>query len=203
MAQRIADIRRAEIVDACMRTLQTTGVALPVYDKIATEADMSRQLVRHYFSDPEELMVAVCDALAAEYKRRLAEGILAAKSTERLDLFLDFYFGLVTTTGHSKPVDDTIYDAMMALAATHPRVKQNLTDGYGLLRLTVAHEIQISHSDLPQRACEELAHLFVALMYGHWKMAVSLDVSPDMNFAAREAMDRLITSYVERYDPED
>ena len=184
-----------------MRTIESVGVALPVYDKIATEADMSRQLVRHYFPDPEDLMVAVCDALAGEYKRLLAEGILAAKSTERLDLFLDFYFGVVTSTGHAKPADDTVYDAMMALAATHPRVKKNLTEGYGLLRLTVAHEIQISHGDLPPRACEELARLFVALMYGHWNMAASLDVSPDMNLAARDAMTRLITSYVDHYEP--
>ncbi|MGY9047205.1 MAG: TetR family transcriptional regulator, partial [Rhodobacterales bacterium] len=78
MVKPIADIRRPAIVQAAIRTIGKHGLPTPSYDLIAQEAEMSRQLVRHYFPNPEELMVSVCDGLAAAYEEALAEGILNA-----------------------------------------------------------------------------------------------------------------------------
>ena len=75
-----------------------------------------------------------------------------------------------------------------------------LKSQYSLLQSTLAHEVQISHPDLPQSACSELGFLVVALMYGHWKMVASLGMSEENNRVSREAIDRLIDSYVARYE---
>lgn len=40
-------------------------------------------------------------------------------------------------------------------------------------------------------------------MYGHWKMVASLGCSSGHNRIAREAMDRIISSYLDRYDDPD
>lgn len=164
---------------------------------------MSRQLIRHYFPDPEELMLAVCDRLAAGYRELLNQGIIAAESRDRLTTFLDFYFGFLDGDGFPKPADDQVYDAMLALAAGSERVRLNLYEQYSLLRHMLAHEIQISHPALSPRACREIGYLFVSLMYGHWKMVASLGFDSEHNRVSRAAMDRIIASYLDRYDDPD
>lgn len=198
-----AEIRKPAILQAAFDAISENGLPMPSYDAIARAGGISRQLIRHYFPDPEELMLAVCDRLAAAYRDRLMQGIIAADSHERLATFLDFYFGFLEGHGLDKPADDKVYDAVLALAAGSDRIRANLHEQYSLLRHTVAHEIQISHPSLSQRACREIAYLFVSLMYGHWKMVASLGFSSEHNRIAREAMDRIIASYLECYfDPD-
>ncbi|MEF2070419.1 TetR/AcrR family transcriptional regulator [Consotaella aegiceratis] len=203
MRKSISNIRKPEIVQATLKAVARNGLPFPAYDAIAQEADMSRQLIRHYFPDPEELMLATCDALAAAYRDLMLQGIIASAKTERLDVFLDFYFNFLSDKGLTKPLDDTVYDAMMALATRSPRIRKNLYEQYTLLQHTIAHEVQISHPALSQKACREVGFLFVSLMYGHWKMVASLGFSDDNNRVTRQALDRLIQSYIAHYvDPD-
>lgn len=201
MPKKIADIRRPEIVEALHRAIEADGISLPSYDQIARQGDMSRQLIRHYFPDSEEMALALCDALAAAYRDCLMRGIIAADESRRLRVFLDFYFGFLSDKGLPKPADDTVYDALFAMAGKSPAVRANLKDQYTLLQWTIAHEIQISYPDLHQAGCKELGYLLVSLMYGHWKMVATLGFSDDHNRVSREAMDRLIESYVANYTP--
>lgn len=203
MVKPIAEIRRPEIVQAVLRAINKHGLPMPSYDQIAQEAGMSRQLIRHYFPNREALMVAVCDALAAAYRDLLMRGILEANATERLPLFLDFYFNFLADRGLTKPADDAVYDAMFSLATGSAAIRRTLHEQYHLLRHTIAHEVQISNPGLSQTACREIGYLFVSLMYGHWKMVATLGFSADHNRITREAMDRIVESYRQRYhDPD-
>lgn len=203
MPKPISEVRKPEIVEAAYNAILKNGLPLISYDLIAQEADMSRQLIRHYFPDPVELLAAVCDRLAAAYRDCLMKGILNAQSPTRLKTFLDFYFDFLSDRDLEKPRDDAAYDAMMALASTHPSIRKNLHDQYNLLQYTIAHEVQVSHPQLNQKACLEIGYLFVSLMYGHWKMVATLGFSPSHNAVTRAAVDRLIESYVERWDDPD
>jgi AcrR family transcriptional regulator len=203
MFKPISEIRRPEIVQAAVAAIKEHGIAMPNYDKIAAQANMSRQLVRHYFPNPEDLMLAVCDALAHAYRRLLLEGILQAGDPKRLPTFLDFYFGFLEGKGLRKPADDEVYDAMFALASTSEPVRKNLHAQYDELQSTIAHEVQISNPQLSQKACREIGFLFVSLMYGHWKMVATLGFSPKYNAVSRAALDRLVASYVDHYVDED
>lgn len=203
MPKPVADIRKPEILRAAFRAISEGGLPAPSYDAIAQAGGISRQLIRHYFPDPEDLILGLCDMLAAAYRDRMMKGIIATDSRERLAVFLDFYFGLLEGEGLDKPADDAVYDAMLAMAAGSDRVRRNLHEQYTLLRHTIAHEVQISHPALPQSACREIAYLFVSLMYGHWKMVASLGFDRDHCRVARATMDRIIASYLERYDDPD
>ncbi|MGE0667840.1 MAG: TetR/AcrR family transcriptional regulator [Sphingomonadales bacterium] len=203
MVKKIAEIRRPEIVQALYAAIQSDGISLPSNDEIARHGEMSRQLIRHYFPSSEDAAVALCDALAATYRDCLMKGIIAADSSRRLGVFLDFYFDFLADKGLPKPADDSVYDALFALAGTSRRVRQNLHEQYSLLQQTLAHEIQISHPTLPQSGCRELGYLIVITMYGHWKMVATLGFSTDYNRVSRQAIDRLIESYLANYvDPE-
>lgn len=203
MNKTAAGNRRPEILQAAFRVLVSQGLPMPSYDVIAREAGISRQLIRHYFPDQTTMMIALCDSLAGAYRDLMMRGIIVTGSTERLQVFLDFYFGFLEGKGLVKPADDQVYDAMMALAAGSPEIRANLKDQYTLLHYTISHEVQISYPELPQRACQEIGYLFVSLMYGHWKMVASLGFPRAQNRVAREAMDRIVESYRQRYvDPD-
>ena len=199
MPKKISDIRRDEIVHALLDAVQSDGVSLPSYDQIARKGDMSRQLVRHYYRDVEQMAVDLCDHLAETYRDHLIRGILHADPADRLRVFLDFYFDFLAGKGLAKPKDDSVYDALFAYAGTSERVRENLREQYTELLQTLAHEMQITHTSLPQAAARELAYLVVTQMYGHWKMKATLGMDVDST-VPREAIDRLITSYIERYE---
>lgn len=204
MAKPLADYRRPEIVAATLQAIKEHGLPMPSYDRIAQHAGMSRQLIRHYFPDPEKLMVAVCDAMAASYREALMKGIIQTGRTERLPLFLDFYFNFLAERGLRKPEDDAVYDAMFSMAQGSTAIRNALVEQYGELRQTIAQEVQISHPELSQKACREIGFLFVSLMYGHWKMVAALGFSTEYNKVTRAALDRIIESYLQRYeDPEE
>lgn len=203
MPKKIADIRRAEIVQALQEAIAVEGISLPSYDHIAREGDMSRQLVRHYYRDPERMAADLCDRLAEGYRDLLMRGIMHAEPEDRLRVFLDFYFDRLSGKGLGKPSDDAIYDALFAFAGTSDLVRDRLAEQYAELRRSLADEIETAHPDLSQAGCRELAYLVVTQMYGHWRMRATLGMADADSRVPREAINRLIASYVEHYDERD
>lgn len=196
MVKKIGAIRRSEIVQAMFEAIEKDGINLPSFDRVSKAGGMTRQLVRHYFSSSEEIALGLCDALADAYRDCLMKGILTAAESQRLPVFLDFYFNFLSEKGLPKPTDDVVYDALFALASTSDKVQKNLRDQYTLLQMTLSHEIQISYPDLAQHHCRELGYLIVITMYGHWKMVATLGFDESYNAVSRAAIDRLIASYV-------
>ncbi len=173
--------------------LQEQGPPFPSYSQIAEASHSSRQLIRYYFDDPEDLMCEVCDLLAEAYRMALVKGVETLTGPKRLQFIFDFYFDLAE--GVRKPHDDRSYDAAMAFAAGSERIRTNLRGQYTLLGQVLQLEVKMQYPDLSLEDCAEISYLFVCVMYGHWKMVGSLGISEDHNLIARRAMDRIITSY--------
>lgn len=204
MAKKISEIRRPEIIEALQKSILSDGISVPSYDQIAKHGEMSRQLIRHYFPNEEEMMLALCEALEHVYRDCLVKTAIAVGDGNRLPVFIDFLFDILRSRGLPKPADDKIYDAIFSYANTHKLVKDKLHAGYELVQMTLAHEIQVTHPTLPQRGCNELGYLIIATMYGHWKMVTTVGFSENYSNIARDAMDRLIASYAENYvEPEE
>lgn len=194
-----SDDRRSEIVSAMFETIKKSGVNLPSFEQISRSGGTTRQLIRHYYSDVEEVALELCNKLTAEYRDRLMKAILDSDQKNRLPVFLDFYFDFLAEKEISKPRDDEVYDALFAYASGSKKVRKNLHDQYALLQMTLAHEIQLAYPTLPQERCNELGFMIVTTMYGHWKMVASLGFSEEYNKVSRGSLDHLISSYVEKY----
>lgn len=138
-------------------------------------------------------MLRLCDHLAEVYREVLIGSLSKRADTERVDVFLDFYFDLIE--GTPKPRDDQIYDALMSLSAKSDRVRTALRDQYTLLGQVLTHELRQQYPEIPLPACEEIAYLVVVVMYGHWKMVASLGFSESHGRVSRRAIDRIIASY--------
>lgn len=186
--------RKQQIVEGAFRALMSNGLPPLSLDVIAAESGLTRQLIRYHFPTHESLMESVCDYLAARYSDVLTATAGQLDGPQRVEMFLDFYFDLLD--GAPKPRDDQVYDAMLSLATGSPAIRENLQRQYGLLGQVLAHEFAIQYPALKGQAAAELSWLFVALMYGHWKMVASLGFSDDHRRVTRRAMDRLIRSYL-------
>lgn len=98
--------KKAVIVQAAFDVLMNGGVQALSFETVARSAGLSRQLVRYYFSDSEDLMITSCDHLADLYRNALVNGVAQIEDKNRLD----FYFDLLEA--HRKPRDDQAYDAV-------------------------------------------------------------------------------------------
>ena len=186
--------QRRSIVLGAAKVLQRGGPPLPSYGDIAEEIDVSRQLIRYYFDDPEDIMREVCDYLAEAYRMALVNGVAEMEGPKRLEFIFDFYFDLVEA--QPKPRDDQTYDAVMAYAAGSEPIRTNLRGQYTLLGQVLQLEVKMQYPELDLHACAEIAYVFVCLMYGHWKMVASLGLSEDHKLISRRAIDRIIQSYL-------
>lgn len=187
--------RKAQAIRGAFEALKSYGLGNLSFDHVAEKAGMSRQLIRHYFPDQDSLMLAVCDYLAELYREPLIATASALDGPKRISTFLDFYFNLLSDT--PKPRDDQVYDALMAVAAQSEPVQTALADQYCLLGQVLSHEFVVQYPQLSRQASNELSFLFVSLMYGHWKMVASLGFSEAHNRITRQAIDRLVASYIE------
>jgi len=164
-------------VRAAFEALKTHGLPSISYDLIAKHGSISRQLVRYHYGNPEDLMVDVLDLMAATYRETMIMGVMQKQGQARVKLFLDFFFDMLDDT--PKPADDTVFDAMMSLSVSTPRVKRALRQHYSVLGELLAREFETQYPE----------------MYGHWKMVSSLGFSREHKHITRAAMDRLIESY--------
>lgn len=188
------DDRKAQVVRGAYDALKEGGVGKLSFDLIAKHTGMSRQLVRYHFPDPDDLMIAVCDFLAQFYSEALISAASSLTGPKRISVFLDFYFDLLE--GTPKPRDDQVYDALMALSAQSQPVRNALANQYGLLGQVLTHEFQLEYPELNRQSASEISFLFVSLMYGHWKLVATLGYAEHHNKITRQAMDRLIASYL-------
>jgi len=185
---------REVILSGAFDALMRHGLPMLSYDRIAEAAGLSRQVVRYHFPDPEDLMVGLCDKLAATYTDALITNAVTLEGPSRIEMFLDFYFDMLSDV--PKPRDDAVYDALMSFAAGSPKVRAALRGQYSLLGQVLSHEFRVAYPALSREAAGELSFLFVSLMYGHWKMVASLGLSETHNEVTRQGMERLIRSYV-------
>ena len=186
--------KKIQILSAASVLLKNQGAQALSFENIAHEANLSRQLIRYYFTDLDNLIVELCDYLANGYREILVAGVVNVGEVERLKFFLDFFFDLVDE--HPMPPNLEVYDTLIAYSVGSARLKERMRDQYNVLGQVMSHELAIAHPELDGGACEELSFLFVSMMHSHWSFVASLGYSREHSLLTRKAIDRLIASYV-------
>lgn len=179
--------------------MNESGLQALSFEAVAKQAGLSRQLVRYYFPDIESLIVELSEYLAVGYREILIAGIVEASRVERLKFFLDFFFNLAEN--HPMPDNLQTYDSLVAFAVGSNRVRDSLCGQYKLLGHVIVHELAVAYPGLDGRACEELSYLFVSMMHAHWSFVATLGHSPEHNRLSRQAIERLIASYLDNPSP--
>lgn len=199
MTKKQSPDRKAEILQAATDLMRDHGLQALSFEGIATQSGLSRQLIRYYFTSLDELMVALCDFLANRYREILVKGIVEIDQTNRLQFFLDFFFGLAED--HPMPNDLEVYDCLVAFALGSEPLRSGMCLQYKTLGQVVAHELAITHAELDGHACEELSFVFAAMMHAHWSFVATLGHVPEHGKLMRRSFDRLVQSYLDDPTP--
>ncbi|MEM8728342.1 MAG: TetR/AcrR family transcriptional regulator [Pseudomonadota bacterium] len=186
--------KKVQILNAATILIKTQGLQALSFEAVAKQAGLSRQLVRYHFSDLDTLIVSLCEYLGNAYRASLVEGIVEVGQVERLGFFLDYFFDLAD--GRPMPDNLEVYDSLLAYAVGSDRLRDRLCDQYKTLGQVIVHELKIVHPELGDHAAEELSFVFVSLMHAHWSFVASLGYARDHSRITRQAIDRLIASYV-------
>ncbi|MEL6359952.1 MAG: TetR/AcrR family transcriptional regulator [Pseudomonadota bacterium] len=186
--------RKKEILQAATKILNEKGLQRLSFESVANEAGLSRQLVRYYFTDLDALVADLSDYLGNVYREILVAGVLKVGEVERLRFFMDFLFDLAVED--RMPANLEAYDAMVAYSVGSQNVRERMRAQYMTLGQVIAHELAIAHPDLDGPSCEELSFVFVSMMHAHWSFVASLRFSRDHSQVMRDAIDRLIASYI-------
>ncbi|MEX0340603.1 MAG: TetR/AcrR family transcriptional regulator [Arenibacterium sp.] len=186
--------KKIQILDATTRLLKSKGLQALSFENVASEAGLSRQLIRYYFTDLESLMVDLCDHLGNGYRDTLIAGVVDVGQVERLKFFLDFFFDLSET--RQMPDNLEVYDALVAFSVGSARLRDRMCEQYKVLGQVMVHELAIAYPELDGTACEEISFVFVSMMHAHWSFVASLGHSRAHSKLNRQAMQRLIESYV-------
>lgn len=185
--------KKVLILDAAMRLLGERGLQALSFEAVATEAGLSRQLIRYYYPGSDELMVELCDHMGQIYQDALVKGIVKVGQVERLDFFLDFFFGVSEV--EELPPNLQVYDAMFAYSVGCAELRDRMRAHYETLGKVIVHELAIAFPELGRSACGELSFLFVSAMHAHWSFVATMAYDPEHGRVARKAFDRVIASY--------
>jgi AcrR family transcriptional regulator len=186
--------RQKEIVEAAANVLVRYGLSALPYDLIAAEAGTTRQQIRKFYPDPDDLLSDLCNTVSRWYDEILDRELASISKTKHLEFLLNFYFSVPSGQVAQRRQDDMVIDALLALSAKFEGVKEELIAHYQNTQQRIAKAIKAAHRDIKPKKCDEIGFQIVCLFFGHFKMVASLNFSPDYCSVSRAAADRLVAA---------
>lgn len=186
---------KSDIIRAATQIFVKHGLSHLPYELIASEAGTSKEAIRSFYPDPEDLAMDLCGRISAWFDEGLEKEFKKLPKAEQFTSLMNFYLGLPSKLSKSKRDDDQVINALMALASKSEDIQTELRDYYTTMQNRIAYSIKRSFSDLKPKQRDELAFQIVCLIYGHWRMVASLNFSEQYNQVARACVDRLISTH--------
>ncbi|MFT5573398.1 MAG: AcrR family transcriptional regulator [Cryomorphaceae bacterium] len=186
--------RQKEIVEAAANVLVGSGLSALPYDLVAAEAGTTRQKIRKFYPDPDDLLSDLCTEISRWYEEILDRELATISKTKHLEFLLNFYFSVPSAQVAQKRQDDIVIDALLALSAKYEGVKEEMFAHYQNTQQRIAQAIKAAHPEIKPKRCDEIGFQIVCLFLGHCKMVASLNFSPDYCIVSRAAADRLVTA---------
>jgi AcrR family transcriptional regulator len=161
-----AEIRKKEILENFYAVLAEEGLEGASIAKIAARMDIHPSLIIHYFSNKEEMIVALVDHMLAMYEETFLPKLQEIDDPERrLEATIDAIFG----PDWARLVDAGVFYACYSLGFRNQRVKDSFQRMYSRLRGLLVEEL----SDLMQEGiviradAGKLADLIISLLEGY------------------------------------
>lgn len=161
-----AETRKKEILENFYAVLAEEGLEGASIAKIAARMGIHPSLIIHYFSNKEEMVVALVDFMLAKYEEtflpRLRE---IADPEEKLHKTLDAIFGL----DWARLVDSSVFYACYSLAQRNDRARKSFQRMYSRLHEVLSEEISqlASKGVIAKTDPGKLADLIISLLEGY------------------------------------
>ncbi|MEM1331259.1 MAG: TetR/AcrR family transcriptional regulator [Planctomycetota bacterium] len=188
----LSETRRNEILDALERCVAREGLAGASLDRIAEEAGVKRQIIRHYLGNRDDVMRAFGHRLVARMHGDVEVMIAALPSEGRVGALLDMLFSTGSNSADSA-ASILLFEALIAAADREPELRDLVVGYVKSLTDAVASELATAHPGRERQEVWSTAYAVVALCFNHASMR-PLNLPRRYGQSERDAARRLINT---------
>jgi AcrR family transcriptional regulator len=154
----VADVRRAEILDAFLELIAERGLEAVTLDDVAGRAGVQRSVVRHYVGNRASLVAEAASRLVDRYEMIVRRAIGEAPTVADL---VDHLFA--PAWSDDVAVEDAAFDELYREATRDPHTRERLRRAYELLVAEIAAAIARERPRRPRAAVRQAAYQIVCL----------------------------------------
>jgi AcrR family transcriptional regulator len=161
-----AEVRKKEILVNFYAVLAEEGLEGASIAKIAARMGIHPSLIIHYFSNKEEMIVALVDHMLAMYEETFLPRLREIEDPERrLEATIDAIFGV----DWARLLDPSVFYACFSLSFRNARVMESFKRMYSRLREVLVEELgMLMEEGIVVRADPgKLADLIISLLEGY------------------------------------
>jgi AcrR family transcriptional regulator len=138
--ERIADIRRREILESYYQVVSKEGIEGSSIAKIAKLMGVQPGLITYYFKSKDEMTNELVDFVLSKYEEPYFYGLDETTDHKKgLHMLLDRIFG----PNRVRFVDDGVFYSCYSLTFRNPRIKEQFDQMYGRFRALLTKELTL------------------------------------------------------------
>lgn len=173
----LTEQRHKDILDAFERCLIKYGLDESTMERVAQEAGKSRNIIRHYIGNREDLIAAFVERILSRIKQ-VSEEILANTPKQKLiPSVLDFLF---EERKADAPPDlgERMLGGMWHIREQSPKAQQALLNFYQEFEKILTEGLDRLYPDVSEAKCREVAYSIICLAETNWVLGtVGVDVN--------------------------
>lgn len=173
----LTEQRHEDILEAFERCLIKYGLDESTLERVAQEAGKSRNIIRHYIGNREDLVAAFVERVLSRIKQ-VSEEILANTPKQKLiPKVLDFLFE--ERSAVSPPdLGERMLGGMWHIREQNPKVQQALLNFYQEFEKILTEGLSRLYPDVSAKKCQEVSYSIICLAETNWVLgSVGVDVS--------------------------
>jgi AcrR family transcriptional regulator len=168
--------RQEDILDAFETCLIKYGLEESTLERVAQEAGKSRNIIRHYIGNREDLITAFVERILSRIKKISTEILLNTPKQKLIPKVLDFLFE-ERTTNAPPDLGERMLGGMWHIREQSPKVQQALFNFYQEFEKILTDGLRELYPAISKKKCQEVAYSIICLAETNWVLgSVGVDV---------------------------
>ena len=186
----LTEQRTNEILDACERCVARFGLEGSSLDRVADEAGVKRQMIRHYIGNRQDLIHAFAERLMNRYDRDLEWMMTSLPQDGRVDAILELLFPKQA----SYSAESTLaLEALITASSDYPMFRDRLSSYIESLTAHLSRELRAVFPQSTRAQTWAVSYGIVGLCFNQESLA-PLGLPPRYLRASRDCARRLVDS---------
>jgi len=160
----LAKQRREELLDAFERCIVKYGLEGTSLEQVATEADMTRSIIRHYIGNRDKLVEALIERIIRQYTEQLTSAYEGISPEHSIQYSLDSMFSEQETMSSR---DKIIIDVLMTAKERYPEAKKMLIQMFEALVKSFGDDLKKVYKKASKEQCRQVSYAIICMSEMH------------------------------------
>ncbi|MBI5946446.1 MAG: TetR/AcrR family transcriptional regulator [Chloroflexi bacterium] len=188
----LTEQRHKDILDAFERCLIKYGLEESTLERVAQEAGKSRNIIRHYIGNREDLIAAFVERILLRIKQVAADILADTPRQELVPNVLSFLFQ-ERTANDPPDLGERMLGGMWRIREQSPLTQQALLNFYKEFEKILTDGLSRLYLNVPAEKCQEVAYSIICLAETNWVLG-SVGVDNSHTHMVRRSAEYLLQS---------